>query len=107
VKTLLDASKCQVCRAQACLPPSRSAEPTADGSFSLWPTTSYIWRRCGAELATAHVEVLAYCLTSNHAHLVVVPRAADALGALFRRVHGRYAQYGDLPAKKRPRKTRP
>ena len=46
-----------------------------------------------AELANAHVEVLAYCLMSNHAHLVVVPRAADALGVLFRRVHGRYAQY--------------
>ena len=48
------------------------------------------------ELARAHVEVLAYCLMSNHAHLVVVPRAADALGALFRRVHGRYAQYANV-----------
>ena len=33
-----------------------------------------------SQLATTRVEVLAYCLMSNHVHLVVVPRAADALG---------------------------
>ena len=49
-----------------------------------------------SQLATTGVEVLAYCLMSNHVHLVVVPRAADALGVLFRRVHGGYAQYGNV-----------
>jgi putative transposase len=49
-----------------------------------------------SQLATTRVGVLAYCLMSNHVHLVVVPRAADALGVLFRRVHGGYAQYGNV-----------
>ncbi len=45
------------------------------------------------QLADAEVRVLAYCLMSNHVHLVVVPAQADSLAILFRRVHGRYAQY--------------
>jgi putative transposase len=40
----------------------------------------------------AGVRVLAYCLMSNHVHLVVVPDRADSLAVLFRRVHGAYAQ---------------
>jgi putative transposase len=40
----------------------------------------------------AGVRVLAYCLMSNHVHLVVVPARADSLAVLFRRVHGGYAQ---------------
>ena len=40
----------------------------------------------------AGVRVLAYCLMSNHVHLVVVPERADSLAVLFRRVHGAYAQ---------------
>jgi putative transposase len=43
--------------------------------------------------AEANVRVLGYCLMSNHVHFVVVPECADGLGVLFRRVHGRYAQY--------------
>ncbi len=42
--------------------------------------------------ADAGVRVLAYCLMSNHVHLVVVPERADSLGVLFRRAHGAYAQ---------------
>jgi putative transposase len=42
--------------------------------------------------ADAGVRVLAYCLMSNHVHLVVVPERADSLAVLFRRVHGAYAQ---------------
>jgi putative transposase len=49
-----------------------------------------------SQLGTTHVEVLAYCLMPNHVHLVVVPQAADALGTLFRRVHGGFAQYANL-----------
>jgi putative transposase len=40
----------------------------------------------------AGVRILAYCLMSNHVHLVVVPERADSLAVLFRRVHGAYAQ---------------
>jgi putative transposase len=40
----------------------------------------------------AGVRVLAYCLMSNHVHLIVVPERGDSLAVLFRRVHGAYAQ---------------
>jgi putative transposase len=39
------------------------------------------------------VEVLAYCLMTNHVHLVVVPETADALEKIFRPLHTRYAQH--------------
>jgi len=39
----------------------------------------------------AGVRVLAYCLMSNRVQ-VVIPERADSLAALFRRVHGAYAQ---------------
>jgi len=41
----------------------------------------------------AGVRVLAWCLMSNHVHWVVVPEREDSLAVLYRRVHGRYAQY--------------
>jgi putative transposase len=47
----------------------------------------------GAELADSGTRVLAYCLMTNHVHLVVTPERADSLAVLFRRVHGRYSQY--------------
>jgi len=37
--------------------------------------------------------VVGYCLMSNHVHLVVVPRRAEALAETFHQVHGRYASY--------------
>jgi len=37
--------------------------------------------------------ILAYCLMTNHVHLVVVPERPDSLAVMFRRVHGQYAQY--------------
>ena len=37
--------------------------------------------------------VLGYCLMSNHVHLVVIPRRAEALSEVLRQVHGRYAAY--------------
>jgi putative transposase len=43
--------------------------------------------------AEAGLRMLAYCLMPNHVHLVVVPERMDSLGVVFRRVHGRYAQY--------------
>lgn len=45
------------------------------------------------QLADAECRILAYCLMTNHVHLVVVPERADSLAVLFRRVHGRYSQY--------------
>ncbi len=39
------------------------------------------------------IRVLAWCLMTNHVHWVVVPERSDSLAILFRRVHGRYAQY--------------
>jgi putative transposase len=44
-------------------------------------------------LADAGVRLLAYCLMTNHIHAVVTPERGDSLAVLFRRVHGRYAQY--------------
>ena len=36
---------------------------------------------------------MAWCLMTNHVHFVVVPEREDSLAVMFRRVHGRYAQY--------------
>jgi putative transposase len=44
-------------------------------------------------LSDADVRVLAWCLMTNHLHLVAVPGREDSLNVLLRRVHGRYAQY--------------
>jgi putative transposase len=40
----------------------------------------------------AGVRILAWCLMSNHIHLIAVPGAEDSLAVLLRRVHGFYAQ---------------
>lgn len=39
------------------------------------------------------LEVLAYCLMSNHVHFIVVPSKEDALARVFNTIHMRYAQY--------------
>ena len=38
------------------------------------------------------MQVLAYCLMTNHIHMVVVPEAEGALEQVFRPLHTRYAQ---------------
>ncbi len=43
--------------------------------------------------AQAHLRVLAYCLMSNHIHLVAIPEEAQSLAIALRRTHGRYALY--------------
>ena len=43
--------------------------------------------------ALGKVSVLAYCLMSNHIHLVAVPENAATLAEVMQWVHGRYAQY--------------
>jgi putative transposase len=45
------------------------------------------------ELDDSGTRVLAYCLMTNHVHLVAVPEREDSLAVVLRRVHGRYAQY--------------
>ena len=50
-------------------------------------------RLLSRNLAEARVRVLAYSLMTNHIHAVVIPERADSLALLFRRAHGRYAQY--------------
>ena len=38
-----------------------------------------------------YVDILAYCLMTNHIHLVAVPRDDDGLEAVLRPLHMRYA----------------
>jgi putative transposase len=44
-------------------------------------------------LSEAGVRILGWCLMTNHVHLVPVPETEQSLSILFRRAHGRYAQY--------------
>jgi putative transposase len=39
------------------------------------------------------LSVIGYCLMSNHVHLVVIPRKAEAMAAALKLAHGRYAAY--------------
>lgn len=39
------------------------------------------------------VELIGYCLMSNHVHLVAVPHGRDALARSLKDVHGRFASY--------------
>ena len=45
------------------------------------------------QASLGHVSILAYCLMSNHIHLIAVREDAAALAEVLQRVHGRYAQY--------------
>jgi putative transposase len=46
------------------------------------------------QYATLHsVEVLGYCLMTNHVHLVLLPGRAESLARLMRQVQMRYSQY--------------
>ncbi len=47
-------------------------------------------------LSDAQVAILAFCLMTNHVHLIAVPEREDSLAVLLRRVHGRYAQYYNI-----------
>ena len=39
------------------------------------------------------VEILAYCLMSNHVHFIAIPRKEHSLSRLFNNTHMRYSQY--------------
>lgn len=45
-----------------------------------------------AYAARQSVEILAYCLMTNHVHMVVVPRSADGLHRTLKPLHMQYAQ---------------
>ena len=47
---------------------------------------------CLADRCRKHaVEVLGYCLMTNHVHLIVVPTSANGLEKVFRPLHKHYA----------------
>jgi putative transposase len=59
--------------------------------FSAADRTTYL-RLLQQNLAPTETRVVAWCLMTNHVHLVVVPGREDSLEVLLRRLHGRYAQ---------------
>jgi putative transposase len=62
----------------------------ADVFFSDADRTTYLdWLReyCGHN----GVQILAYCLMTNHVHIVATPCASDGLAKVFRPLHSRYA----------------
>ena len=63
-----------------------------DVFFSQADRLTYL-RLVSEQRQEAGVRVLAWCLMTNHVHFVVVPEREDSLAVMFRRVHGRYAQY--------------
>lgn len=40
-----------------------------------------------------HLDILAYCLMTNHVHFIVLPKDDNSIAETFRVVHTRYAQY--------------
>jgi putative transposase len=60
--------------------------------FSQADRETYL-RLASEQKQEAGVRVLAWCQMSNHVHWLVVPEREDSLAVLFRRLHGRYAQY--------------
>lgn len=48
------------------------------------------WLRDYADLY--EVEILAYCLMTNHVHMIALPATADALNRMLKPLHMRYAQ---------------
>ena len=63
-----------------------------DVFFSQADRETYL-RLVSEQRQEAGVQVLAWCLMTNHVHWLVIPEREDSLSVLFRRVHGRYAQY--------------
>ena len=44
-------------------------------------------------IAQYRASLIGYCVMSNHVHLVMVPRHADALAKVLKHTHGRYAAF--------------
>jgi len=43
--------------------------------------------------ARYHLDILAYCLMSNHVHFMVIPQREDSLGKVFKYTNMKYSQY--------------
>jgi putative transposase len=57
-----------------------------------------MYLRLLAEEAGRHgLEVLGYCLMTNHVHLLAVPHAEDSLTKGIGRTHFRYSQFPRVP----------
>src|SRR3984885_2651149 len=41
----------------------------------------------------SEIELIGYCLISNHVHLIAIPNKANVLGLALKDAHGRYASY--------------
>ena len=39
------------------------------------------------------LDILAYCLMSNHVHFIVIPKTKKDLASVFKTVHMRYSHY--------------
>ena len=86
-------------RNQRCVLPGESYHITQRGTnrqrvfFTDADRRAYL-RLLAQNLAEAGARVLAWCLMSNHVHLVAVAEHNDSFTVLLRRVHGRYALTG-------------
>jgi len=53
-----------------------------------------VYRRLLRKYVRLHeLQLVGYCLMSNHVHLVLVPRKSDSLAQALKQTHGRYATY--------------
>jgi putative transposase len=43
--------------------------------------------------ATSRLRILAYCLMTNHVHIVAIPETDASMANTFRHAHGRFSQY--------------
>ena len=61
---------------------------------SLWIEDREVYLQILQEQAGKYgLEVLGYCLMTNHVHLVAIPHAEDSLAKGIGRTHFRYSQY--------------
>ncbi len=47
-------------------------------------------------LASPEVQLVGYCLMSNHVHLIVIPGDTEGLAFAMKHTHGRYASYWNV-----------
>ena len=50
--------------------------------------------------ATHRLRVLAYCLMTNHVHIVAIPETDSSMANTFRHAHGRFSQYWNTEQKR-------
>lgn len=70
-----------------------SAGPNRQTVFHTQRDRRVYLRMLAEQSRLAHVRILAFCLVTNHIHLIAIPDEEDSLWRCLQRVHGRYAQY--------------